>query len=234
MARIAIALHEPFVRLGVQTALGAESDFELTGVTGRIDEVWDLVETSEPGALLLDWALHRQDEEVMHRVVREKPSCRVLVMVDHTDEQCTLRALLGGPKDKWPGRDLVEHAGECCLLALRDSARGCIPKSSDPQRLVTAIRAILAGEVWVGPGVAEFMLESLRGGPDRELGAKQLTQREVEVIGLVVDGLSNREIAERLRLGEQTVKNHVARIMSKMHVRNRVELALHAVRQKIA
>jgi DNA-binding NarL/FixJ family response regulator len=99
---------------------------------------------------------------------------------------------------------------------------------------VAAIRAVLAGEVWVGPGVTEYMLESLREGVDRETAAKQLTQREIEVIGLVVDGLSNKEIADRLGLGEQTIKNHLARIMSKLDVRNRVELALHAVREKIA
>ncbi len=105
---------------------------------------------------------------------------------------------------------------ECCLLALRESARGCLPKGSTPERLIAALQAVAAGEVWTGPD-----------------SNNRITARELEVIELVVRGLSNREVARQLELSEQTVKNHNARIMDKLEVRNRVELVLHAMRERL-
>jgi len=155
-------------------------------------------------------------------------------MVDHTDDECTLRSLLAGPKDRWPDKDTLDNLRECCLLAFRESARGCLPKASDPQRLLDALRAVTSGEVWAGPGLSQYFVELARPQAKHDVPSTRLTKRELEVIALMVEGLSNKEIAGELGLSEQTVKNHVARIMDKVDVRNRVELVLYAVRERLA
>ena len=138
-------------------------------------------------------------------------------------------ALLAGPREHWLEEDAIKTIQECCLLALRESARGCLPKGSSPERLIAALQAVAAGEVWTGPGLAAYWMHSIRP-PDPDSNGR-VTARELEVIELVVNGLSNREIAQRLKLSVQTVKNHTARIMDKLEVRNRVELVLHAMRE---
>jgi DNA-binding NarL/FixJ family response regulator len=109
-----------------------------------------------------------------------------------------------------------------------------VPKGSDPDRLLNALRAVSAGELWAGPGLSKYFVELVRPDDDKDVPSSRLTKRELEVIGLMVEGLSNREVAGRLGLSEQTVKNHVARIMDKVNVRNRVELVLYAVRERLA
>ncbi len=232
MTSVLIALGEPFVRIGVQATLEKSGDFEVAGQVEDVTGVRPAVEKLAPDALILDEHFRRQDQKLLPGLGKTHPDCRVLVMVDHTDEQCTLRSLLMGPRDHWPDDNVLKQLQECCLLALRDSARGCIPKASPPERLVDALKAVLAGEVWAGPGLSEYFRDSII--PHTKPVQQRVTTRELEVIGLLVDGMSNREIGQRLNLSEQTVKNHIARIMGKLGVRNRVELALYAVRERLA
>jgi two-component system response regulator NreC len=233
MTSVLIALGEPFVRIGVQATLEKSGDFEVAGQVEDVTGVRPAVEKLAPDVLILDEHFRRQDQKLLPGLGKTHPDCRVLVMVDHTDEQCTLRSLLMGPRDHWPDDNVLKQLQECCLLALRDSARGCIPKASPPERLVDALKAVIAGEVWCGPGLATYFRDTI-GDAGEEESHHRLTARELEVIALVVDCLSNREIGQRLNLSEQTVKNHVARIMDKLGMHNRVELALYAVREHLA
>jgi len=233
MTSVLIALRESFVRIGVEATLNDTADFEVVGHTDEAAAVGPDVGRLEPDVLILDEQFRRQDAELLPGLSKAHPDCRVLVMVDHTDEQCTLRSLLTGPRDHWPDDSVLKQVQECCILALRQSARGCIPKAASPDRLVSALRAVMAGEVWAGPGLATFFRDTI-GDAGEEESPHRLTARELEVIALVVDCLSNREIGQNLNLSEQTVKNHVARIMDKLDVRNRVELALYAVRKRLA
>jgi len=233
MTSVLIALQEPFVRIGVEVTLEKSEDFEVAGQVENVSGVAAAVDELKPEVLILDEHFRRSDQKLLPGLSQTHPDCRVVVMVDHTDEQCTLRSLLMGPREHWPDDNALKQVQECCLLALRDSARGCIPKASPPDRLLSALKAVMAGEVWAGPGLSEFFRESVipQSPPAQQ---QRVTARELEVIALVVDGLSNREIGQRLNLSEQTVKNHVARIMDKLDVRNRVELALYAVRERLA
>jgi len=233
MTSVLIALRESFVRIGVEATLNDTADFEVVGHTDEAAAVGPDVGRLEPDVLILDEQFRRQDAELLPGLSKAHPDCRVLVMVDHTDEQCTLRSLLTGPRDHWPDDSVLKQVQECCILALRQSARGCIPKAASPDRLVSALRAVMAGEVWAGPGLATYFRDTIGDASDEE-SPHRLTARELEVIALVVDCLSNREIGQNLNLSEQTVKNHVARIMDKLDVRNRVELALYAVRKRLA
>jgi DNA-binding NarL/FixJ family response regulator len=233
MTSVFIALEAPFVRIGVEATLNDTAEFEVVGHTDDVAAIGAELDRLEPDVLILDEQFRRQDVELLPGLAKERPDCRALVMVDHTDEQCTLRSLLTGPRDSWPDDSVLKQVQECCILALRQSARGCLPKASTPDRLVSALRAVVAGEVWAGPGLATFFRDAIADAGDAR-SPSRLTAREIEVVGLVVDSLSNREIGERLNLSEQTVKNHVARIMDKLDVRNRVELALYAVRERLA
>jgi two-component system response regulator DevR len=235
MTSVLLALEEPLVGIGARVTIEETSDFTVIGDVAELDAVRGAVAELGPDILLLDSRFQQRDTDLVPELVGARPDLKVIVMVDHTDEGCTLRSLLSGPREHWPAEGALKTMKECCLLALREAARGCIPKASPPDRLVSALRAVAAGEVWAGPGLArhwlEWWSETETSGPDTE---KQLTAREIEIIGLVVEGLNNREIAERLDLKEQSIKNHIARIMRTLAVRNRVELALKAVRSGIA
>lgn len=231
MIKTLLALEEPFIRIGVSTSLQEDEDIDLLGEIEQADGILNAVAVNRPDVLVLDYRFVR-GSSLVPDLIERSPDTKILVMVDHTDDQCTLRHMLMGPQEGWPDRDAMQRLRECCLVALKESARGCLPKSASPDQLVAAVKAVAAGEIWTGPAIAEYWRKSLE--QPRESGSAGITAREIEVIGLVVDGLSNREIASRLHLGEQTVKNHLARIMGKLHVRNRVELALHAIRERLA
>jgi DNA-binding NarL/FixJ family response regulator len=229
---VLIALSEPFVRIGVQVTLDAEEDFAVVGHVDDLPEIVAVVGDRRPDVLILDTHFQREDPRLMQAILKVHPECHVLVLVDHTDAECTVRRLLSGPRSRWPDREAIDNLRECCLVAFRESARGCLPKASPPERLVSALRAIVSGEVWAGPGLSQYLVDLVR--PDETQQKQRLTKRELDVIGLLVEGLSNKEIAARLNLSEQTIKNHIARIMVKVEVRNRVELVLYAVRERLA
>jgi len=231
MTSVLIALEEPFVQMGVRVTIENTEGFDVAGFAETVEEVVPTVAETAPDILILDSHFQRADDKLVPQLTSDHPACKILVMVDHTDEGCTLRALLAGPRQHWLEDDALKTIQECCLLALRESARGCLPKGSTPERLIAALQAVAAGEVWTGPGLASYWMHSIRP-PDADSN-NRITARELEVIELVVSGLSNREIAQRLGLSEQTVKNHTARIMDKLEVRNRVELVLHAIRERL-
>jgi DNA-binding NarL/FixJ family response regulator len=220
--------------MGVAQTLNEQPEFTVLGHIDDLEGIVPAVIEHHPDVLILDSHYQQGDEHLMAAVMKQHADCRVVVMVDHTDDECTVRKLLSGPKDRWPDQDTLRNLRECCLLAFRESAKGCVPKGSDPDRLLSALKAITAGEVWAGPGLSQYFVELVRPETGKDVPSSRLTKRELEVIGLMVEGLSNREVAGRLGLSEQTVKNHVARIMDKIDVRNRVELVLYAVRERLA
>ena len=228
---VLIALSEPFVRIGVQVTVEAEDEFTVAGQVDDPNRIAQTVDELRPDILILDTHYQQRDRGLMQAVLQKHPKCLVLVMVDHTDAECTVRRLLAGPTDRWPDREAVDDLKECCHMAFRESARGCLPKGAAPEMLLEALRAMVGGEVWAGPGISKYFVELAR--PEDAEPPQPLTKREGEVVGLLVQGLSNKEIAGRLGLSEQTVKNHVARIMVKVEVRNRVELVLYAVRERL-
>jgi DNA-binding NarL/FixJ family response regulator len=233
MPTVLLALDEPFLRAGVRATIDGHGEFECAGSADAVEDVRASVAELRPDLLLLDTRFQRRDPRLLPELSAAYPECRILMMVDHGDNECTLRSMLGGEHKDLLNDEVLRHAGECCLLALRQHARGCFAKGSSPEELISALRAVSAGEVWTGPRLAEWLVNSLQPVAVSN-GAESLTPREIEIIGQVTDGLSNKEIANKLAISEQTVKNHIARVMEKLGVRNRVELALRAVRQRLA
>jgi two-component system response regulator DegU len=121
--------------------------------------------------------------------------------------------------------ELLQH----CLSAGADAY---IVKDSSLQELITAIKTLGEGSSYVDPRVAATLLR--RRGPANRMNANQLSPRETDIIRLIAQGLSNRDIGRRLILSEKTVKNHVSHIFSKLHFTTRSQAAVHAIRNGLA
>jgi DNA-binding NarL/FixJ family response regulator len=232
--KVLLALEQPLLSLGVKSVLASDSKFEVVGEVNSPGDVKAAVSIRRPDMLLLDARFTALNRDMLPAIAKEYPECRVVVMVDHTDEECTVRRLLANPGGFRLSEDALEKLKECCLVAFRSSARGCIAKSAPPERLLEALRIVAAGGYYAGPGLTAHWVESVRRGLNAEERRAVLTPREIEVVALVVDGLANKEIAGKLGLSEQTVKNHLRRILDKLGLESRVELALYAVRTKLA
>jgi len=111
---------------------------------------------------------------------------------------------------------------------------GYLLKDSSPAELIQAIGAVCRGEPYLHPTIALKLVRALRRPADLPLTEKPLTGREVEVLKLVAQGLSNQEIAERLLIGERTVGVHISALLSKLHLANRTQAALYALREGLA
>jgi DNA-binding NarL/FixJ family response regulator len=231
--RVLIALGVPLLRMGVAAALETAEDCRVVGTTAGPDEIIPAVERLRPDIVILDTDYHRADTELIPRITGAHPVCRVLVLVNHSDEECVIRSLLSRPDAPRLSPDALDHLNECCLLALRSSARGCAPKVGEPERLVHAIRTVMAGEIAAGPWLDAIMLSSSGERRFSSAGSDRISARELDVITLVAKGLENKEIAEYLGIREQTVKNHLGRVMRKLDLRNRQELAIYAVKQHL-
>jgi two-component system NarL family response regulator len=121
---------------------------------------------------------------------------------------------------------------EFVFAGLQAGGRGYILKDDDPDTMLRAIRAVAHGESLLGPTIADKVMRQFSSLPDKQsLFADDLTAREIEVLKLIASGLSNKEIAEKLVLSEKTVKNHINNIFSKLHVYDRSQAMLYAIRQ---
>jgi two-component system NarL family response regulator len=120
---------------------------------------------------------------------------------------------------------------EFVFAGLKAGGRGYILKDADPETMLRAIRAVAHGESLLSPAIAQKVLRQFAALPGEEPFCDDLTEREREVLTLVGKGCSNKEIARQLSLSEKTVKNHIANIFSKLHVYDRTQAVLYAIRK---
>jgi DNA-binding NarL/FixJ family response regulator len=173
------------------------------------DDHTALVQESRPDFLLLDLAMPGQDGlEALRDIVALGTACRVVLLTAEIDSAQTVQAL-------------------------RSGARGIVMKHSACQLLCKGIRAVCAGEYWIGRDAVSDLMEYLNAQEaERANPAKTrfgLTARELQIVASVVDGGTNREIAESLGLSDDTVKHHLSNIFDKVGVHSRLELGLFAV-----
>lgn len=232
MIEVVVALEEHLLRLGTKAALDEAEDCTVVGMVDRVDAIEEEVRRSSPKVLIMDAEFQREDRQVIPRMVAEHPELKVLVVVEHSGEECSIRSLLADPKAAGFSEEALEHLDECCLTSLRSSAKGCIPRTSEPGQLLHAVRTVAAGEIAAAPWLTAILNP---GGSTPRVGAPApISARELEVIGLVADGKGNKEIGKLLGIREQTVKNHLASIMQKLGVRSRLEVGIQAVRQNLS
>ena len=130
---------------------------------------------------------------------------------------------------------LTSFAGDDQVFpAIKAGALGYLLKDSEPEDLLAAIESVHRGQPSLSPVIAQKVLSELKRPSDRPPTPDPLTDREVEVIRLVAKGLGNQEIAERLVVTEATVRAHVSNILSKLHLANRTQAALYALREGLA
>jgi DNA-binding NarL/FixJ family response regulator len=205
MITVLIADDHPVVRQGISVLLSVHDDMVVVGEAADGQEALELTGQLQPDVLLLDLKLPGLDGvAVLGQLPERSARTRALVLTSAADQaQVT--------------------------LALRAGAAGFLYKDIDPDALVRAIRSVHDGHTLLAREAAA-LLSSRPAGQDGR-GIDSLTSREREVLGLLADGRSNREIAKALGVSEKTVKTHVSSVLAKLGVADRTQAAVLAVRQ---
>jgi two-component system, NarL family, nitrate/nitrite response regulator NarL len=209
--RVAIADDHALFRQGLRTLLDAEPDLQVIGEATNGAEAVALVRESRPDCLLLDLAMPLLGGlEALTEIVNLRVHCRVILLTADIDRSQIIQAL-------------------------RCGARGVVTKHSACQLLCKSIRAVMAGEYWVGrdtvSDLVEYLNKQIAAGSTRERFG--LTSRELQIVREVVEGSTNREIAQRFHLSEDTVKHHLSNVFDKLGVYNRLEMALYVIHHQL-
>jgi two-component system, NarL family, response regulator LiaR len=205
--RVLIVEDDPMMQLGLEQSLSNTANIV---VVGQADDGYTAVETAQrlrPDVIVMDIGLPRQDGiAATQQIKAAQPNVRVVMLTSHTTENEVIGALSSG-------------ADAYCV------------KGTSVDRLLTAIQAAYEGASYLDPQVARQVMEHLKPPANVEANVVgQLSQRELEVLKLMVEGLSNPEIAAKLYLSPNTVKTHVRGIMNKLAVDDRVQAAVVALR----
>ena len=206
--RVLIVDDHPMFRMGLVAALAEMEDVELVGEAQRAGDVAELVASSRPHVVLLDVRLpDGSGLEVNRWLAEHHPEVKVIVLTMSEDH-------------------------DTVLTALHDGALGFLVKGAGPDRVEGAIRAVAAGDVVLDHGVAlalsELAQTRARTSPRRPF--PELTQRELDILELIAQGLDNATIARRLFLNPKTVRNHVSNVLSKIHASDRSQAIVLARR----
>jgi DNA-binding NarL/FixJ family response regulator len=205
--RLVIAEDHHVVAQALATMLAFDGEFEVMAITGSGSEVIDLVEEHGPDVVLMDVSLEGLNGiEATRRIRAGHDATQVVMLTMHDDEGTVTDAVAAG-------------------------ALGFLPKNVQREELETAVRAVAAGEGFLHPSVTSRFLRKVAPLAADSLGPERLTDREVEVLECLTEGLTTRQIAERLILGEETVKSHLARIYQKLGVNDRVQAVALAIRR---
>ncbi len=213
MANIRVMLvddHE-VVRLGLVAALETEDDISIVAQAEDGESAVQIATTMQPDVILMDILLPGIDGiEACRQVKEASPQTSVVMLTSHTKQEAVLSAIMAG-------------------------ASGYLLKNTAPRAIVSAIRSAAAGESMLDPAVTGKILDQIRrlveGHEDDDVA--ELSEREREVLSLIAEGLTNTEIAERLVLSPNTVRNHVSHVLSKLGLSRRSEAAAFAAKRGI-
>jgi DNA-binding NarL/FixJ family response regulator len=232
MIHVLLAVCDGIAEAGLKTVLESADDIRVSVHDPKAGDIPSSVADHDPDVLLLDVAYRRAKPELIPTVSAQRAGLRTIILVDHSEEECGVRHLLavGGRARVAP--EALARVDDCCLTSLRNMALGCITPGATPDAVVAAVRAVSRGEIAAAPWLAT-VATSFAGGPD-EHGHSPISERELEVMGLLADGLSNKQIAKKLDIREQTVKNHVGHLMVKLGVSSRLEAGVLAAKHHLA
>ena len=210
--RIAIADDHTIFRDGLRRLLTLEEDFEIVAEAQDGTEVMDILRDKEPDILLLDLKMPGLDGlSLLQRIQTQKIKTKIIVLTASDDE------------------------GEY-VQAMRYGTSGIVLKQTATELLLKSIRKVYGGEIWLDSKTTAAVMRQFASPSDpgpRERDKPRLSNREREIVALVAQGFKNKEIAERMFISEQTVKNHLHNIFDKLGVSDRLELALYAIHRNI-
>ena len=205
--RVLIADDHAVVRRGLRMLIDVKPGMEVVGEAADGVQAVHLARSLQPDVILLDLVMPRQDGiEAIREIKRENPEARILVLTSFAED------------DK-------------VFPAIKSGALGYLLKDSSTEVLLDAIRQVYRGESSLHPTIARKLVHELNRPPDLPLTEDPLTTREVEVLKLVAKGMTNQEIADSLVISEGTVRVHVSNLLRKLHLANRTQAALYALRE---
>jgi DNA-binding NarL/FixJ family response regulator len=211
--QIVLADHQLIFRDGMKSLLEAQPDFAVVGEAGGATQALRLVRDLHPDVLVLDMAMPGGGLAVLKKLTAMPQPVRVIALAPAADRETTMTALSNG-------------------------ARGVIGRETTAAMLVKSIRTATTDQYWIGRDDVGFIVEQMRRltqQAEAEQHAKKfrLTRREMDIVTAVAAGESNKGIAERLSLSEDTVKHHVSHVFDKLGVYSRLELAVFAINHKL-
>ena len=207
--RILVADDHPLFREGVARSLTAEPAMSVVGQAGTGEEAYDLVAELLPDVLLMDITMPGKGGIAAARKIATSWPVVYIMMLTVSEEQDNLMA------------------------ALKAGARGYILKGVTARELANAVRVVAGGGVYISPALAGGILFEMTAKKQID-PLNELTDRERGILNLVAEGLTNREIGERLHLAEKTIKHYMTNVLQKLQVRSRVEAALLAQKHGLA
>jgi NarL family two-component system response regulator LiaR len=208
--RLLIADDHAVVRKGLRTLFMSEEDLELVGEAADGIEAVLKARALKPDVILLDMLMPRLDGlGAIQQIKQENPAARILILTSFAEDDKVFPAIKAG-------------------------ALGYLLKDASPEQLVQAVRDVHHGKSSLDPTVALKLIRELNRPSISPTMSESLSERELEVLKLVAQGRTNQEIADRLVISERTVGNHIGAILSKLHLANRTQAALYALREGLA
>lgn len=206
--RVLVVDDHEVVRTGLRSLIDTDDDMVVVGEAASAEEGVKRVAFDDPDIVVLDVRLPDASGIEACRLIRERfPHVKVLILTSFADEQAVVGAVVGG-------------------------ASGFMLKKVDGSELLDGLRAISAGQSLLESEETQRIIASIERGPRTDPRLAKLSQREFEVLQLVTQGLTNKEIAEETFLSEKTVKNYVSNMLTKMGFHRRVEAAAHMARHE--
>jgi DNA-binding NarL/FixJ family response regulator len=194
------------VRRGLRELLEAEGDLLVVGEAGTADEALSRIPPTRPDVAVLDVRLPDGNGVEVCREVRSRhPEVQCLMLTSFADDEALFQAIMAG-------------------------ASGYLLKQIKGPDIVDAIRRVAAGQSLLDPAVTRRVLERLRTGPEEDERLASLTEQERRILELIAEGLTNRQIADRVHLAEKTVKNYVSNLLAKLGMERRTQAAVYAAK----
>ncbi len=208
--RILIADDHAVVREGLRTLIGTEPGLEVVGEAEDGGQAAAQARALQPDVILLDMVMPRVDGlAAIQAIMAHDPRAHILVLTSFSHDDQVFPAIKAG-------------------------ALGYLLKNASPQALLDAIRDVHHGQPTMSPDIAAKLMREMQRGSDLPPTEDPLTGREMDVLRLVAEGQTNAEIAEALVIGVGTVRTHVSNILGKLHLANRTQAALYALKEGLA
>jgi two-component system response regulator NreC len=207
--RILLADDHGVLRAGLRALLNAEDDLEVIGEAADGDQVLQLARRLKPDLVLMDISMPGTGGlEATRQLLAELPEAKVLLLTVHDDQ------------------GLLQEA-------IRSGASGYILKRAAESELINAIHAVVRGDIYIHPSMTRALFEEQQKTTSNKAIEVTLTHREIEVLKLIAQGHTNRQVGEMLNLSMRTVESHRANLMAKLGISSRVELVRYALKHSL-